>query len=90
VFLFRLGRLGRMGPLGIAFTGYQLWRRLSPQQRAALKQRGSGFVAQAKKRRAGGPRLTDTPSVISRVGAATAPAGENPLNRPDAEEHPAP
>ena len=39
MFLFAARRFGRMGPLGIAYTGYRLWRRLSPQQKQALRAR---------------------------------------------------
>ena len=37
MFLSRLFR--PFGPLGLAFMAYRLWRRLSPQQKAALKER---------------------------------------------------
>lgn len=30
----------RFGPLGLAYTAYRVWKRLSPAQKAALKQRG--------------------------------------------------
>jgi hypothetical protein len=39
MFLFGLRRFGRLGPLGLAYTAYRLWRRLSPQQRQAVRRR---------------------------------------------------
>jgi hypothetical protein len=27
----------KFGPLGMAYTGYRMWRRLSPQQKAMLR-----------------------------------------------------
>jgi hypothetical protein len=56
MFLFALRRLGRTSPLGLAFTAYQLWRRLSPQQKQAVGRR-----AQQVARRIGN-RRRDTPT----------------------------
>jgi hypothetical protein len=41
MFLFRASRFARMGPVGVAFAGYELWRRLSPQQRQAIRARAA-------------------------------------------------
>lgn len=79
MFLFR--RLGRVGPVGIAFTAYQLWRRLSPRQRAALRGRAGTLVAQTRGRRGARTPAEVKPSA-SQVGAATASPEENPLNNP--------
>jgi hypothetical protein len=81
MFLLRLSRLGRIGPVGIAFTAFQLWRRLSPQQRAALRARASSVVVEARGRRARNSRDVKL-SAASKVGAATASPEENPLNNP--------
>lgn len=48
---FRNGRLGRIRPLGIAYAGYQLWRRLSPQQKQAIKTRAGNLATQIRGRR---------------------------------------
>lgn len=76
MFLFRFARFGRMGPLGMAFMAYRMWRRLSPQQKAAIR-RGVGGVAAGITRR-GRVRTpaTAAPSTMSRVGSATAPSEE--------------
>jgi hypothetical protein len=68
-----------MGPLGIAFTGYQLWRRLSPQQRATIRARSGGLLTRMRR-----PNIVERPAaarrvIAARVGAATAPQEENPL-----------
>lgn len=81
MFLFRLGRVGRMGPMGLAFTAYQLWRRLSPQQKAAIRSR-AGLLVRRVRDRGEGADTTDAGaarSLSSRVGAATAPHEENPV-----------
>ena len=39
-----------MGPLGLALTGYQLWRRLSPAQKAAMRSKTQGLVASVRER----------------------------------------
>jgi hypothetical protein len=49
MFLFGLRRF-RMGPLGLAFTGYQLWRRLSPQQKQALRARATQLGGSIRRR----------------------------------------
>jgi hypothetical protein len=43
MFLFGARRFGRMGPLGLALTGYQLWKRLSPQQKQAIRGHATQF-----------------------------------------------
>lgn len=72
--LFRLGRFGRMTPLGLALTGYRVWRRLSPQQKAAIRRRVRGVTGRA--RRGGSAREPVTAATMSRVGSATAPDEE--------------
>jgi len=51
MFLFGARRFGRMGPLGLAYTGYRLWRRLSPEQKRAIKARASNLTGRLR----GGP-----------------------------------
>jgi len=51
MFLFVARRFGRFGPLGFAYTGYQLWRRLSPQQKQALRAHAAAVVERARNRR---------------------------------------
>jgi hypothetical protein len=41
-------RFGRLGPLGIAYTGYRLWRRLSPEQKQALRARALALSERAR------------------------------------------
>jgi hypothetical protein len=79
VFLFRLSRLGRIGPVGIALTGYQLWRRLSPKQRAAIRTRGREMVTRTRRRHVAKRPADLDPSAAARVGAATAPQEETPV-----------
>ena len=50
MFFFRAARFGRMGPLGLAFTGYQLWRRLSPAQKAAMRSKTQDLVGNLRGR----------------------------------------
>jgi hypothetical protein len=71
--------MGRIGPLGIAFMGYRLWRRLSPRQKAAIRHRISTLVPRAKQGAAGSEKAA-APSTMSRVGTATAPNEEIPLS----------
>jgi hypothetical protein len=79
VFLFRVGRFGRMGPLGMAFMGYQMWRRLSPQHKAAIGKRVSAIAGQIRRGRdARRPEETSASSTMARVGSATAPGEEIP------------
>jgi hypothetical protein len=84
MFLLRLSRLGRLGPVGIALTAFQLWQRLSPQRRAAVRARMSELVTQARRRRTARTWREPRPSTASQVGAATASPEENPLNNPAA------
>lgn len=60
MFLFGFRRFGRLGPLGVAYAGYRLWRRLSPAQKQALRAR---TVAIAERVRAGRPPASVTPRV---------------------------
>jgi hypothetical protein len=65
MFLFGARRFGRMGPLGLAYTGYQLWRRLSPQQKQALKSRATQFGLSMRRRSSGlRPPRTNGPGGI--------------------------
>jgi hypothetical protein len=48
MFLFGARRFGRLGPLGIAYTGYRLWRRLSPEQKQALRARALALSERAR------------------------------------------
>ena len=52
----RLNPLRRMGPVGIALTAYDLWRRLSPRQRKqvleAARKHGPRIAAKAAERAA--------------------------------------
>ena len=60
MFLFGARRFGRMGPIGIADAGYRLWRRLSPEQKHALRARALAIVHRARAGR--GARPTTTPA----------------------------
>jgi hypothetical protein len=46
--------LGRMGPAGVAFALYRGWRRLSPAQKAQIRQRAQSFASALRARRPGG------------------------------------
>lgn len=63
MFLFGLRRLGRTSPLGLALTGYQLWRRLSPEQKRAVKRRAQR-VAQQVAQQVGDRRRGTRPAPI--------------------------
>ena len=52
MFLFGMRRFGRMGPLGLAYTGYQLWRRLSPAQKQRIRGGATSLAGRARRRRA--------------------------------------
>lgn len=82
MFLFRARRFG-FGPVGLAYAGYRVWRRLTPQQKAAIRARGAGLLTRA--RGAATRRSTPVADVdrfsAERVGAATAPNEENPTDR---------
>ena len=47
----------RLGPLGLAFTAFRLWRRLSPAQKAAMRDRGRRLVANVRGDRVAAPPL---------------------------------
>jgi hypothetical protein len=68
-----------MGPLGIALTGYQLWRRLSPKQKAAIRS-WAGTIVTRMRSAVASRRAVSARATASRVGAATAPQEENPLH----------
>jgi hypothetical protein len=55
---FGARRFGRMGPLSLAFAGYRMWQRLSPQQKQAVRARATQVAAQLRSRRQppGAPR----------------------------------
>jgi hypothetical protein len=85
VFLFGSRRFTRLGPLGLAFGAFQLWRRLSPAQKAAIQSRAQGLLGGlgGGGARGGATRLDDAAAgwpvsapAASRAGAATAPAEE--------------
>jgi hypothetical protein len=67
MFLFAALRFGRMGPLGIAYTGYRLWRRLSPEQKQALRARAVALAHRARAGRGTRP-TTATPPRARSVG----------------------
>jgi hypothetical protein len=46
MFLPRLFR--PFGPLGLAFLAYRFWRRLSPEQKADLKERLRGLISRLR------------------------------------------
>ncbi|MDX6414286.1 MAG: hypothetical protein QOH23_1696 [Gaiellaceae bacterium] len=81
MFFLRGSKFGRLGPLGMAFTGYQLWQRLSPSQRAALRSRAQGLVGGLGSRKAPSQASSNpsnpvetrwpTPAPVSPSGAAT-------------------
>lgn len=48
MFLFGMRRFGRMGPLGMAYTAYQLWRRLSPDQKRQIRTRSSQLASRLR------------------------------------------
>jgi len=63
MFLFGARRFGRMGPLGLALAGYQLWRRMSPEQKKRVRRHASqvggrirNYLTSARRRR-GSSRL---------------------------------
>ncbi|HET7136758.1 MAG TPA: hypothetical protein VFI04_00240 [Gaiellaceae bacterium] len=76
MFLLRVGRFGRIGPLGLAYTGYRMWRRLSPQQKAAIRRRVGGVAGRVRRGRSSGGPGGQAPATMSRVGVATAPSEE--------------
>jgi hypothetical protein len=85
MFLFGLRRFGRFGPLGLAYTAYRLWRRLTPAQKARLRGHAAGVAGRAR----GSQRAERFDPAVSepgsasldpsgQIGAATAPAEEIP------------
>jgi acyl-CoA reductase-like NAD-dependent aldehyde dehydrogenase len=79
MFLFRARRFG-FGPLGLVYAAYRVWRRLTPQQRAAIGARAGSLLRRARGASAARPTsVADVdPASAERVGAATAPTEENP------------
>lgn len=75
-----------MGPLGLLITGYQLWRRLSPERKAAIRARASLLPRRIRGTHSDVPPARFSPApdlgnrtdqaVAANVGAATAPAEE--------------
>jgi hypothetical protein len=47
MFLPRLFR--PFGPLGLAFLAYRFWRRLSPEQKADLRERLRGLITRLRR-----------------------------------------
>jgi hypothetical protein len=85
MFLFRLRRFGRLGPLGLAYTAYRLWRRLTPAQKATLRGHASGVAGRVRGRQrpgafvpAEGEHGSANLDPSGQIGAATAPAEEIP------------
>ena len=91
VFLFGgVRRFGGMGPLGLAFMGYRLWRRLSVQQKSAIRERAGSAVGKLRRstlshQHTAAPVNTPPPrkkdytaahAVAANAGAATAPTEE--------------
>ena len=91
MFLFGgVRRFRGMGPLGVAFMGYRLWRRLSVQQKAAIRERAGGVVGKLRRSTSSQqhtvqPTVTAPPrgqddtaarTVAANAGAATAPIEE--------------
>lgn len=56
MFLFGARRFGRVGPLGLAYTGYQLYKRLSPQQKQAIRARTGQLAGRVRAARTRPPR----------------------------------
>jgi hypothetical protein len=61
MFFLRGSKLGRLGPLGIALTGYRLWQRLSPSQKAAFHSRAQGLVGSLR----GGGKEAPAPTPVA-------------------------
>ena len=69
MFLFGgVRRFRGMGPLGVAFMGYRLWRRLSVQQKSAIRQRAGSAVSKLRHR-----------SLSQEPGGATTRAANPPV-----------
>jgi hypothetical protein len=80
MFLFGPRRFGRMGPLGIAFSAYQLWRRLSPQQKQSLRSKVTAVVDQA---RAGRRPAARSEELLHKPREATVSEANQPEPVPD-------
>jgi hypothetical protein len=92
VFLFGgVRRFKGLGPLGLAFMGYRLWRRLSAQQKSAIRERAGSAASKLRgtspsQDHTGEPAVPplarerdDTAArrtVAAAAGAATAPSEE--------------
>jgi len=57
---FGARRFGRMGPLGLAYTGYQLWKRLSPQQKQAVTSSATQLAGRLRSARPAQRPTTET------------------------------
>jgi hypothetical protein len=79
MFLFRVGRLG---PLWVLLVAYRLWRRLSPEQKAAIGRRVARGAGRPMRGGSASGRTADAPSTMARVGSATAPDEEIPPSGP--------
>jgi hypothetical protein len=80
MFLFGMRRFGRMGPLGLLFTAYRLWRRLSPQQKQALRAHGARLGRNMRRRGSDfRSRRTNGPGGIGESGLRdqTAPVADS-------------
>jgi hypothetical protein len=92
MFLFGQRRFTRSGPLGLALTGYALWRRLSPERQAAITDRARIVAGEIQRRVSSRqprtfqhaavlPTQNDVAlSVAATTGAATAPTEEIALS----------
>ena len=91
MFLFGgVRRFRGIGPLGVAFMGYRLWRRLSVQQKTAIREGAGGDVGRLRRSTSSQqhtvqPTVTAPPreqtdtaarTVAASAGAATAPTEE--------------
>jgi len=79
MFLLRGSKFGRLGPLGIAFTGYRLWQRLSPSQKVALRSRAQGLVGGLGSRKSAPTQSSFQPAETrSPIPAPVSPSGAAP------------
>ncbi len=82
MFLLRGSKFGRLGPLGIAFTGYGLWQRLSPSQKLALRSKAQGLVGGLAGRKAAPAQTPFHPAEThspTSANAAPGPAEPTPV-----------
>ena len=46
--LVALGRVARLGPLGLAMAAYTLWRQLSPEDQERVRRRASSVLKRVR------------------------------------------